>query len=393
MLSGACLARWAEVRWVGGWSVCGGQRSRTSRGGGRLPGFACESMGYREMQALARARGLNANGGKKDVLQRLLSIRGTSVVDCGIQDKKEVVEGKYSHRCDAGCGLRLRGTSYCEALAKARGLASNGIKKDVIERLLLTPANSAAVADGGFQDKKKLTKEEVKKEKIVKAMKKGAAVLDEHIPDDIKMTYHVLKVGDEIYDATLNQTNVGDNSNMFYITQALESDAGGSFIVFNRWGRVGARGQQKLHPYSTRDEAIYEFEGEFEDKTKNSWSNRKNFECYAKKYTWLEMDYGEVDKETTQVQKKGSITDEIKVTKLETRTAQFISLIRNISMMKQQMMEIVSPHTKSKEMNGRLCGRSWNDKRVQHVMNERVDKLERWTDKEKLKEQSKVEHT
>lgn len=71
-------------------------------------------------------------------------------------------------------------------------------------------------------------------------------------------------------------------------------------MVFNRWGRVGARGQQKLHPCSTRDEAIDEFEGKFEDKTKNSWSDRKNFERYAKKYTWLEMDYGEVDKETVR---------------------------------------------------------------------------------------------
>jgi predicted DNA-binding WGR domain protein len=79
----------------------------------------------------------------------------------------------------------------------------------------------------------------------------------------------------------------------------VESDAGGSFLVYNRWGRVGARGQQKLHgPFSTRDEAIYEFEGKFEDKTNNAWSNRKNFKFYAKKYAWLEMDYGEVDKET-----------------------------------------------------------------------------------------------
>ncbi|XP_020173780.1 poly [ADP-ribose] polymerase 2 [Aegilops tauschii subsp. strangulata] len=318
-----------------------------------------QSMGYRELQALAKARGLNANGGKKDVLQRLLSSPATSVVDRGVQDKKEVAQaddGKVEElkkkkivtdvMLDAA---QLQGMGYRElqALAKARGLAANGIKKDVIERLLSTPANSVAVADGGFQDKKKLAKggvgeveEEVKKEKIVKATKKGAAVLDEHIPDDIKMTYHVLQVGDEIYDATLNQTNVGDNNNKYYIIQALESDAGGSFMVFNRWGRVGARGQQKLHPCSTRDEAIDEFEGKFEDKTKNSWSDRKNFERYAKKYTWLEMDYGEVDKETTQVQKKGSITDQIKETKLETRTAQFISLICNISMMKQQMMEI-----------------------------------------------------
>lgn len=55
---------------------------------------------------------------------------------------------------------QLQCMSYRELqdLAKARGLASNGIKKDVIEGLLLTPANSAAVADGGFQDKKKLAK-------------------------------------------------------------------------------------------------------------------------------------------------------------------------------------------------------------------------------------------
>lgn len=55
---------------------------------------------------------------------------------------------------------QLQGMGYRElqALAKARGLAANGIKKDVIERLLSTPANSVAVADGGFQDKKKLAK-------------------------------------------------------------------------------------------------------------------------------------------------------------------------------------------------------------------------------------------
>ncbi|XP_047060524.1 poly [ADP-ribose] polymerase 2-A-like isoform X2 [Lolium rigidum] len=244
--------------------------------------------------------------------------------------------------------VKLEGMGYRElqVLARARGLAANGTKKDVIERLLSTPANSAPLADGAVQDKKKVAKggvgdveEEVKKEKIVTATKKGAAVLDEHIPDHIKVAYHVLQVGNEIYDATMNQTNVGDNNNKFYIIQALESDAGGSFLVYNRWGRVGARGQQKLHgPFSTRDEAIYEFEGKFEDKTNNAWSNRKNFKFYAKKYAWLEMDYGEVDKET--IQKKGSIGDQIKATKLETRTAQFISLICNISMMKQQMMEI-----------------------------------------------------
>jgi hypothetical protein len=46
------------------------------------------------------------------------------------------------------------------------------------------------VGAGGVGD----VEEEVKKEKIVTATKKGAAVLDEHIPDHIKVAYHVLQV-------------------------------------------------------------------------------------------------------------------------------------------------------------------------------------------------------
>ncbi|EES02927.1 hypothetical protein BDA96_03G167900 [Sorghum bicolor] len=175
---------------------------------------------------------------------------------------------------------------------------------------------------------------------MVTATKKGAAVLDQHIPDHIKQAYHVLQVGDQIYDATLNQTNVGNNNNKFYIIQALESDAGEHFMVYHRWGRVGAGVQDKLLPFQTRGRAIYEFKRKFQEKTSNLWSNRKNFKPYANKYTWLETDYGETEKETNKTEKKGSITNRIKETQLETRTAQFISLICDISMMKQQMVEI-----------------------------------------------------
>uniref|UniRef100_A0A0A9EYB0 NAD(+) ADP-ribosyltransferase n=1 Tax=Arundo donax TaxID=35708 RepID=A0A0A9EYB0_ARUDO len=66
----------------------------------------------------------------------------------------------------------------------------------------------------------------------------------------------------------------------------------------------------------------------------------RNSNVMQKKYTWLEMDYGEAEKETNMTKKNGSITDQIKETKLETRVAQFISLICNTSMMKQQMVEI-----------------------------------------------------
>jgi poly [ADP-ribose] polymerase len=62
-----------------------------------LDAVKLESMGYRELQALAKARGLNANGSKKDVMQRLLSTPATSVptVDAGVQDKKEASGGLF----------------------------------------------------------------------------------------------------------------------------------------------------------------------------------------------------------------------------------------------------------------------------------------------------------
>ncbi|CAD6341940.1 unnamed protein product [Miscanthus lutarioriparius] len=207
-------------------------------------------------------------------------------------------------------------------------------------RLLSAAAGTAAVSDDGLQlqDGNKVTKGG--DGKMVTATKKGAAVLDHHIPDHIKQAYHVLQVGDQIYDATLNQTNVGSNNNKFYIIQVLEPDAGGHFMVYNRWGRVGAAGKDKLLAFPKRGRAIYEFERKFQDKTSNLWSNRKNFKPYANKYTWLETDYGETEKETNKTEKKGSMTDRIKETQLEIRTAQFISLICDISMMKHQMVEI-----------------------------------------------------
>ncbi|KAH9305750.1 hypothetical protein KI387_010154, partial [Taxus chinensis] len=180
-------------------------------------------------------------------------------------------------------------------------------------------------------------------ENIVVATKKGSAVLDKMLPDDIKSQYHVLQIGDNIYDAMLNQTNVCENNNKFYVIQALEADVGGKYMVYNRWGRVGVRGQDKLFgPFVSQDEAISEFESKFWDKTKNSWSNRHNFDPYPRKYTWLEMDY-EGDNANKQVEKNATnsvVEFQPRKSKLDDRVAQFISLICNVSMMKQQMMEI-----------------------------------------------------
>jgi poly [ADP-ribose] polymerase 2/3/4 len=98
-----------------------------------------------------------------------------------------------------------------------------------------------------------------------------------------------------------------------------ESDDGQSYMVFNRWGRVGVPGQNKLHGPFTKDCAVSEFEGKFFDKTRNYWSDRKNFTSYPRLYTWLEMDYGEDEKEKEE--KKVP-----KLTKLKSPLRQFSSL-------------------------------------------------------------------
>ncbi|CAI0469680.1 unnamed protein product [Linum tenue] len=208
--------------------------------------------------------------------------------------------------------------------AKLRGLSTAGTKKELLERL------SEGLADGSDPvDALEGRREEViGPEKIVTATKKGAAVLDEYLPDQIKSHFHVLQL-----------TNVGNNNNKFYVIQLLESDDGGRYMVYNRWGRVGIKGQDKVFgPYTSRESAIDEFEQKFYAKTKNYWSDRKDFQCHPKCYTWLEMDYGKQEKEAVVM--ATSAGKQPQETRLDLRIAKFISLICNTSMMAQQMMEI-----------------------------------------------------
>ncbi|CAI0469681.1 unnamed protein product [Linum tenue] len=222
--------------------------------------------------------------------------------------------------------------------AKLRGLSTAGTKKELLERL------SEGLADGSDPvDALEGREEVIGPEKIVTATKKGAAVLDEYLPDQIKSHFHVLQLGDDVYDATLNQTNVGNNNNKFYVIQLLESDDGGRYMVYNRWGRVGIKGQDKVFgPYTSRESAIDEFEQKFYAKTKNYWSDRKDFQCHPKCYTWLEMDYGKQEKEAVVSSSvmATSAGKQPQETRLDLRIAKFISLICNTSMMAQQMMEI-----------------------------------------------------
>ncbi|KAL7151166.1 hypothetical protein ABFS83_04G013500 [Erythranthe nasuta] len=296
-----------------------------------------QSMNVKQLREKASIRGVSAAGTKKELIERLCADVGGSPTAkdevLAVETKEENAVSPASVEVKTVDELRTMNIKQLREEASIRGISTIGIKKELLERLCADNDNISTGKD---------PVKEQKEEKIVTATKKGSAVLDQWLPDHIKAQYHVLHVGDEIYDALLNQTNVGANNNKFFVIQILESDDGGKYMVYYRWGRVGVKGQNKLNgPYNSQQAAIYEFENKFFDKTKNRWLDRKDFVSYPRTYTWLEMDYSETKNlPPVQDKQKSTVLQEPQESKLEARIAKFISLICNMSMMRQQMMEI-----------------------------------------------------
>eukprot|EP00756_Hemistasia_phaeocysticola_P012214 Hpha_TRINITY_DN15178_c4_g3::TRINITY_DN15178_c4_g3_i1::g.129676::m.129676/K10798/PARP; poly [ADP-ribose] polymerase len=147
------------------------------------------------------------------------------------------------------------------------------------------------------------------------------------------------------YSCKLNQTNIGGNNNKFYIIQVLEKAGGGMFWAWNRWGRIGEPGQNKLEPHGNVASAIKSFESKFRDKTRNAWAQRDNFKAVDGKYTLLEMDEEEAGGgaeaaplgklSESQIQKGMGVLQEIEAelkggnakAKLESLSSRFFTLI------------------------------------------------------------------
>ncbi|KAL0845761.1 hypothetical protein Bca101_019007 [Brassica carinata] len=298
-----------------------------------------------ELRAKLAERGLSTTGLKSVLVERLEE----AIAEDAKRKRKRTVDssdgGDESNKLVAIGELRAMNVKELREEASKRGVATTGTKKELLERLCDDASNgsSAPVKSDEAEDDGDGFEEEKKEEKIVTATKKGAAVLDQWIPDNIKSQYHVLQRGDDVYDAMLNQTNVRDNNNKFFVLQVLESDNQKTYMVYFRWGRVGVKGQSKLDgPFDSWDRAIEIFSNKFLDKTKNFWSDRKEFIPHPKLYTWIEMDYGKDDNDSAVVNDIPKSSSEVKPekSKLDPQVAKFISLICNVSMMAQHMMEI-----------------------------------------------------
>lgn len=140
----------------------------------------------------------------------------------------------------------------------------------------------------------------------------------------------------EEYDCMLNQTNIGQNNNKYYVIQVIKS--GGNYYSWNRWGRVGEPGANSLKGPMSQDKAIKDFEKKFYDKTRNNWSERETFIAVHGKYTLLEM--GDEEEEELPVTK---VDDKLKVTlpcTLDKPTQDLIKLIFDNDMFNEAMKNL-----------------------------------------------------
>ena len=109
--------------------------------------------------------------------------------------------------------------------------------------------------------------------------------------------------------------------------QALESDNTSykRYWVFRSWGRIGTTiGGTKLEQFTSSSQAIAQFSFLYEEKTGNSWLNRKNFVKYARKFMPVDIDYGNDDEQAMEMMKAGGSGVDSRLEKSVQNLVQFI---------------------------------------------------------------------
>ncbi|CAG8555986.1 51_t:CDS:2 [Ambispora gerdemannii] len=155
--------------------------------------------------------------------------------------------------------------------------------------------NTTTTINKRVTDNTEIIEEKQEEKKMVTIIKKGAAPVDQMF--QFKDTTHVFVDEEAIWDCLLNQTDLKNNNNKFFVIQLLQSDSGSNYYVFTKWGRVGYNGSSVTYgPTGFLDNAKSEFKRKFQEKTKNNWlfvcKDISNFTTHKTKYTLLVRDYG-----------------------------------------------------------------------------------------------------
>lgn len=252
------------------------------------------SMKLAELREQLEKRGLDASGRKAELVSRFEAALSST----GPSPSKKPKEEESGLDFD-----KMKVAELQDELAK-RGLNTSGRKSELVARL---KAASASQTPGPSEEETTALEEETDFNKAVKALKrvekeecKGkektrTPKVDAHVP--MASCYAV--VAD--WDCMLNQTNIGQNNNKYYVIQLLQrtSPGAGGYSVWTRWGRVGEPGQHALKRFASMDAASHEFCKKFRDKTRNAWEDRGNFQVVPGKYTLIEMDSDDESEEVS----------------------------------------------------------------------------------------------
>ncbi|EPS95706.1 hypothetical protein FOMPIDRAFT_1038418 [Fomitopsis schrenkii] len=164
---------------------------------------------------------------------------------------------------------------------KKRGRAASDDEKDD------EPDNKKAKTGGAQDDKDDDASNAAKPPaKMVTVLKRGAAPVDPC--SGWVDTHQVLSTPEGIWDATLNQTDIGKNANKFYVIQVLHPLGNdNNCTLFTRWGRVGENGQQQKKGGMSAAAAVSAFKAQFKAKAAVNWEQRHGMVAKKGKYQWI----------------------------------------------------------------------------------------------------------
>jgi poly [ADP-ribose] polymerase len=166
---------------------------------------------------------------------------------------------------------------------------------------------------------------------LKKVILKGNVPVDQYFSQ--QATYKVLVHMGTTYAKTLNQSNIQNNNNKFYILQILQSESNPNQInFFTRWGRVGVEGQRAEIPCVSPDIAIHYFNKKCREKINGGYREvEMNYDADAKKEDDKPEDNGKGEKKEDQPEVQSNLDKSVQ---------DLVRLIFDMKMMNNQMKEI-----------------------------------------------------
>lgn len=203
------------------------------------------------------------------------------------------------------------------------------------------PRKAAKKADpesGDAKEVKKSLQEKMKKSgQTSKQVGKSSSKVDPLCPVGYKT--EIYKEDGEAWECMLNQTNIQNNNNKYFLLQVLV-DTSGRFYTWFRWGRVGYDGQNALKEFSNVEAAKDNFMKKFSDKTRNQWEDRGNFVKVPGKYDLVDIQVAAEDEEVKdEVDSEAPAKKKRKIleSQLDKKVKELIELICDKNIMEQTL--------------------------------------------------------